>query len=87
MLSVSVYVRWPGDPEPGRSALDELRGTSSKPVDEPPRRPGARRIVPAITLPRSAGEFSRLRLMQDDEIEPASDWAFAAAITHAEIVQ
>ena len=62
MRSVSVYVSWPGDPAPRRSALDELWGTLSKPVDEPPRRPGARassgdhasekcwRVFPAATL-------------------------------------
>jgi hypothetical protein len=70
MSFVSVSLLWPGDPEPGRSALDEKRGTSSKPADdEPARRYGARRTAPPITLPRSAGEFSRLRESRDARLE------------------
>ncbi len=64
MSSVSVSLPHPGDPEPGRSALDEKRGASSKPVDQAPHRPFARRIAP-ITLARSAGEFSQLRRPED----------------------
>jgi hypothetical protein len=73
MSSVSLrLLLWPGDPEPGRSALDEKRGTSTKPA-EPPLRSSARWATPAITLPRSAGEFSRLRGQEDIETEAASD--------------
>ena len=72
MSFLSVFLPWPGDPEPGRSALDQKRTTSSKPA-EPLLRSGARGTTPAITLPRSAGEFSRLRSLEDVETEPASD--------------
>jgi hypothetical protein len=72
MLSVSVSLPWPGDPEPGRSALDEKRGTSTKPAERP-LRSSARWTPQAITLPRSAGEFSRLRSLEDLETELASD--------------
>ena len=73
MSFVTVSFAWPSDPAPGRSALDERRGTLSKPPYLPPRSFHARRIAPPITLPRSAGEFSRLRGPEDVEAEPASD--------------
>jgi hypothetical protein len=73
MSFVSVSFVWPSDPAPGQSALDERRGTSSKPPYLPPPSFRARRIVPTITLPRSAGEFSRLRSPEEVEAEPASD--------------
>ena len=72
MLSVSVRRPWQGDPEPGRSALDEKQGTSTKPAERP-LRSSALRTPRAIMLPRSAGEFSRLQSMQDVETEPALD--------------
>jgi len=73
MMSVSVNLVWVSDPAPGRSALDEKRGTSNKPPFLAPGLPGPRRIAPPITLPRSAGEFSRWRGTEDVEAEPASD--------------
>ena len=61
MSFVRVSYRWPGDPEPGRSALDEKRIMSTEPSDRP-RYVVGRRVVPTITLPRDAGEFARVRL-------------------------
>jgi hypothetical protein len=72
MLSVSVCLPWPGDPEPGRSALDQMRAKSSKPA-LPPMPSGAQRATPPITLPRNAGEFSRVRSLEELETELASD--------------
>jgi hypothetical protein len=69
MAFVTPGFRWPGDPAPGRSALDERLGTSNKPADQTPDRPLRRRTT--ITLPRSAGEFSRVRLPMADEAEVA----------------
>ena len=72
MSFISVCLPWPGDPEPGRSALDRKRATSSEPA-EPALRPAGRWAAPAITLPTSAGEFSRLRSLEDVETEPIWD--------------
>ncbi len=61
MSFVRVSYRWPGDPEPGRSALDEKRSMSTRPSDQTLRYATGRRVVPTITLPRDAGEFARVR--------------------------
>lgn len=72
MSSVSLRLLvWPGDPEPGRSALDEKQGTSTKPADR--QRSSRRWAAPSITLPKGAGEFSRLASFEDLETELASD--------------
>lgn len=55
-----VNVFWPGDPEPGRSALDQRREVLGKRADQIQRGALARRAT-SITLPRDAGQFSKLR--------------------------
>lgn len=75
MSFIRVSLVWPSDPAPGRSALDERRGTSSKPQDlPPPVRSGVRSIASLITLPRSAGEFSRFRLSEEEDEDAADEW-------------
>ena len=69
MSFVRVSFRWPGDPDPGRSALDEKRGMSTKPSDQTSRT--GRHVAPTITLPKGAGEFSRVRLPNAGEAESA----------------
>ena len=69
MSFVRVSFRWPGDPDPGRSALDEKRGMSTKPGNQKSRNAVGRHGAPTITLPKGAGEFSRLRLPKAGEAE------------------